>query len=300
MKIMITGACGMVGRELIKVLEPRHELLLVDRMPPDQATVFVPGKHERQLSPLITKWPFVQAEILDAQAMRAAVEGMDAVVHLAASVTGLPEFGHSTMNLNVMGTFNVLEGARQAGVKRFFCASSINAFGTFYWRISGQPPIIDPLPLDEDFRPVPEDTYSLSKWFNEEMCAAHHRAFGMTCTAFRFAGIWTDAMYRGHLAKGPQPTTQWSDDLFQWVHIDDVVEGIRLAVEKTDLPGFGVYTLGAADTRCPEPTMEIIERTKPEYLKLLKTSIPGREPLLSIKRARETLGYQPKYRGNAY
>jgi UDP-glucose 4-epimerase len=300
MRIMITGAFGMIGRALIKELEPRHELLLVDRCKPEDATVFVPGKSERQHAPLATKSRCIQAEIMDAKAMRAAVEGMDAVIHLAASVTGLPEFALETMNLNVIGTCNVLEGARQAGVKRFFCASSINAYGTIYWRISGKPAVYDRMPLDEDFKPVPEDTYSLSKWFNEETCAANHRAFGITCAAFRFAGVWADEMYRGHLSKGPQPTTAWSDDLYQWVHVDDVVGGIRLALEKPDLPGFGVYTLGAADTRCPEPTMQILESFRPDLLRTLRTPIPNREPLMSIKRAQQAFGYSPKYRADAW
>jgi UDP-glucose 4-epimerase len=300
MKVLITGAFGMIGRALIKELEPRHELRLLDRCTPETATVFVPGKGERELAPLVTKWPCIKAEIMDAKAMRAAVDGMDAVVHLAASVTGLPEFALETMNLNVIGTTNVLEGAHQAGVKKFLCASSINAYGTIYWRISGKPPVYDKMPLDESFRPVPEDTYSLSKWFNEETCAAYNRAFGITCAAFRFAGVWSDEMYQGHLAKGPQPTTQWNDDLYQWVHVQDVVQGIRLALEKPDLPGFGVYTLGAADTRCPEPTMHILESFRPDLLKTLKAPIPGREPLMSIKHAQQTFGYAPKHRADAY
>src|SRR5437773_2119301 len=82
--------------------------------------------------------------------------------------------------------------ARLAGVRRFFCASSINAFGTFFWRLSGKPVIYRKLPLDESFAPVPEDPYSLSKWVNELTCDAFHRAYGITTAAFRFAGIWDD------------------------------------------------------------------------------------------------------------
>ena len=47
MKILITGACGMIARALVKELEPSHELILVDRIDPSEATVFVPGSAER-------------------------------------------------------------------------------------------------------------------------------------------------------------------------------------------------------------------------------------------------------------
>ena len=296
MKVLITGACGFLGRQLIKELEPSHELVLVDRLPPNKATVFVPGSSERASAAFETKWPFIQSEIMDAGTIRKAVEGVDAVVHLAASVTGLPEHGQEIMTLNVIGTYIILDACRLAGVKRFCCASSINAFGTIYWRLSGKPVVYTKLPLSEDAKPVVEDPYSLSKLVNEETCATFTRAYGMTTAAFRFAGVWTEDGYASAKSKPLAPTTAWSDDLFQWVHPKDIVYGIRLAVEKRDLQPHGVYTLGAADTRCPEPTMDVIERTRPEYLKLLDRPLKGREPLLSIENARRAFGYEPRYR----
>ncbi|MEZ4677081.1 MAG: hypothetical protein R2932_22960 [Caldilineaceae bacterium] len=82
---------------------------------------------------------------------------------------------------------------------------------------------------------------------NEESCAAYHRAYGMTTAAFRFAGVWSQDRYEKARTDGLPPTTAWSDDLYQWVHVADVVAGLRLALETVDLPGFGVYTLGAGD-----------------------------------------------------
>lgn len=297
MKVLITGACGFLGRYLITELEEHgHELVLVDRSSPEKATVFVPGSSERKLSPIRTKWPFIQAEIMDEKAIRKAVEGVDAVIHLAASVTGLPEFGTETMSLNVVGTYIVLDACRLAGVKRFLCASSINAFGSFYWRLSNKPPVYTKLPLTEDFKPVVEDSYSLSKLVNEETCAAFTRAFGMTTAAFRFAGVWTEEVYDNYVKQKPAPVTSWCDDLFQWVHCKDVVYGLRLALEKRDLPEHGVYSLGAPDTRCAEPTMDVLEKTRPEMLRTLTRPLVGREPLLSIEHARATFNYQPRYR----
>ena len=297
MKVLITGACGWVARRLIEELEQHgHEMRLLDCCAPEEATVFAPGSKERQRMPLQTKWPFVRADITDTAAMCRAAEGMDAVIHLAAAVTGLPEHGVKTFHVNACGTYIALDACRLAGVKRFLCASSINAFGTFYWRLSGKPPAYTRMPLDEDFPPVPEDSYSLSKHVNELACAAFHRAFGITTAAFRFAGVMPETWYEERLAKGLPPTTAWSDDLYQWVHRWDVCAGIRQAMECPNLPGHGVYTLSAADTRCPEPTMELLRKFRPDLAAVVKSPLKGREPLLSIRKAQEAFGYSPQHR----
>lgn len=296
MNVLITGAFGFIGRQLTAELEKRYSLRLLDRSRPEEATLFIPGRPERARVPIEPRHPFVTAEITDVEAIRAAMEGIDAVIHLAASVTGLPEFGVETFRDNALGTFIVLDEARKAGVKRFLCASSVNAFGTIYWRISGKPPVYTRLPLDETYPPEPEDPYSLSKWVNEETCAAFHRAYGITTAAFRFAGVWTDDMYRQQLEAGLRPTAAWSDDLFQWVHVADVVSGLIRALEEPRLPGHGVYYLGAADTRCPEPTMEILDRFRPDLAAKVTRRLEGRETLISIDAARRAFGYAPAHR----
>ena len=294
MKVLITGACGFIGRQLIGELQAcGHQLRLLDMTRPEEATVFR-GGDERAHIPLVTDWPFVQAHITDEEAMLAACCGMDAVINLAGEPRGLPEIGVATFSSNAMGTFVAIDTAHRAGVRRFMCASSINAYGTFYWRLSGEAPPYASLPLDETFKPVPEDPYSLSKLVNEETCAAYHRAYKMTTVAFRFAGVWNAERYRQIRADGLQPTTAWSDDLYQWVHVEDIARGIRQALEKEDLPGSGVYTLGAADTRCPEPTEELIARFRPELP--VTTPLPGRSPLLAIDAARQAFSYDPQCR----
>lgn len=290
MKILITGGCGLLARTLTKELEGSHEVVLLDRNTPEEAVAFQIG-----FAPFKTEHPFIQAQITDHEAMLKAMEGVDAVVNLAASVTGLPEFGVETFRDNALGTFVVLDAARLSGVKRVLCASSINAFGTIYWRISGKPIVYKTMPLTEDFPVVVEDPYSLSKYVNEVTCDAFTRAYGMTTAAFRFAGIVRDEQYQGMLAGGLQPTTAWSDDVFQWVHINDVATGLRQALECPTLPDHGVYTLSGADTRCPEPTMEILNKFRPDLAANLTEPLPGRAPLMSITRARNAFGYSPRY-----
>ncbi len=296
MKIAITGACGFIGRNLIAELEPHgHELLLIDRQRPEDATVFSPGEEGRAAAPLRTDWPYEQGEITDADRMRELLTGMDAVVHLAASPVGYPEKGIETFYHNAHGTFAVLEACRLNGVARFVAASSINAFGTFYWRIHPAPVEYASLPLAETHPAEPQDPYSLSKLVNEHTCAAFHRAYGLTTAALRFGAVWTDDAYRNALEFGLPGTDGWSDDLYTWVHVRDIARGIRLALEAERLPGHGVYTLNAGDTRCPEPTMALLRRYKPEYAQRLAVPLEGRAALISIEAARNAFGYAPVY-----
>jgi nucleoside-diphosphate-sugar epimerase len=78
--------------------------------------------------------------------------------------------------------------------------------------------------------------------------------------------------------------------------VEDIARGLRGAVESPQLPGSGVYTLGAADTHRPEPTMEILRRFRPDLLPAVTTPLPGRTALLSIERARRAFGYAPRFR----
>jgi len=296
MKVLITGAGGFVGREVTRELGEAHELRLTDKTDPNDANYFDSNTGKRVVAPLKTKWPYLKADILNLDEMRKAVEGIEAVVHLAANPQGFPEQGVDIFKVNALGTFVVLDACRRAGVKRCFVASSINAFGTFYWRISGKPPVFDHLPLTEDFKPVFEDPYSLSKYVNEETCAAFHRAYGITTAAFRFAGVWSRDLYAEFTTKPLPATTEWPEHFLQWVHVADVACGIRQALEAPNLPGHGVYTLAAADSRCPEPTIEILQRLRPDLVKLLTRPLKGRESLLSIERAKKAFGYSPQYR----
>ena len=114
MKVLLTGACGFIGRNLITELETRgHELRLVDMTRPEDATMFQ-GAASRAHVPLETRWPFVQTEITDEAAMVRACAGMDAVVHLAGEPRGLPEIAVHTFRSNALGTFVAIDaGAAQ-------------------------------------------------------------------------------------------------------------------------------------------------------------------------------------------
>jgi UDP-glucose 4-epimerase len=264
--------------------------VLIDNVAPEEATIFDPkAPGGRSHAPLVTNWPYHQADILDEEALASAFDGVDVVIHLAAWPTGDWDRVRSTMSTNVMGTLNVLEVGRVRRVRRVVNASSINAFGTFYWRVSGLPPVWRRLPVTEDEPVVPEDPYSLSKAVTELLGQTYGRAFRLEVANLRFAGVVGQAGYERWLEEGLPATETWDDLLWGWIHIADVTQGIvRAATVPQVVPE--PTTLAAADTRAPEPTLTLLERFRPNLIPHLREPLDGRASLLSIARARALLG----------
>jgi len=236
--------------------------------------------------------PFLLGDITDFDFCRRITDGMDAVVLLAAST----DYKDTTacFRVNAVGTFNMLEACAQNGVKRVLAASSINACGLFYCRHTDRPRKWAYLPVDEDIPTDHEDAYSLSKFCNELNCAAWTNRTGLTTAAFRFSGVWPQEgteTWKTRVA----PATQWPDTLAEYVDVRDVVTGLRQALDCPSLPQSGVYQLTSADTLLLEPTMEIIERFRPDMLKVLRKELPGHTSMLSHERARQAFGYNPAH-----
>jgi UDP-glucose 4-epimerase len=295
MRIAITGAAGWLGRYITAGLEADHELVLVDNVDPQEATIFDPGSPTgRRRMPLKSSWPYRQVDILDEPGLSSALEECEVVIHLAALPTGEWERSRLTMATNVMGTFNVFETARLLGVRRVVNASSINAFGTFFWRVSGLSPVYRSLPLTEDEPMLPEDPYSLSKATTELIGGTFHRAFGFEAANLRFAGVRSEDAYEQALDEGLPATTAWADDLFQWVHVRDVAQGIAKAATVPRIVPLPI-TLAAADTRAPESTLDLLAKHQPDLVPLACEPLSGRASLLSIARARTFLGYAPAF-----
>jgi UDP-glucose 4-epimerase len=122
MKVLVAGGAGFLGGYVVdQLIERGHQVTIFDVNPPR------PGVSAR----------FVRGNILDTQAVAAAVDGNEVVYNFA----GLADLNDSidkpveTVSLNVIGNLNVLEAARQRGVKRFVYASSVYVFsqkGAFY------------------------------------------------------------------------------------------------------------------------------------------------------------------------
>ncbi|MDJ0387319.1 NAD(P)-dependent oxidoreductase [Roseomonas sp. E05] len=167
-RILITGAAGRIGQSLATLL-PRdgRRLRLFDRHP---AT---PGSEEDEI---------LAGDMLDPAHLATAMEGCDAVVHLAAEKRAFSDDHASVLALNCIGAQAVFEAARQAGVRRFVFASSHHAVGEY--------PIGQPVPPQA--LPRPDGLYGASKVFGEAVGQLYADVHGMAVVSIRI-GAFQDA-----------------------------------------------------------------------------------------------------------
>ena len=190
MNWLITGGCGFIGLRLVSHLiqQPSSHIRILDNLSvgarSDLAKIcdFVENTSP-EASAISPPGPVVQlvvGDILDEQVVAQALQGVDTVVHLAANTGVGPsvEDPRSDCLINVIGTFNLLEAARSAQVKRLVFASSGAPVG------EANPPI------HEELAPHPVSPYGASKLAGEGYCSAYYRTFGLEAVALRFGNVY--------------------------------------------------------------------------------------------------------------
>jgi nucleoside-diphosphate-sugar epimerase len=197
------------------------------------------------------------------------------------------------MLVNSMGTYNVVRAAVQAGVKVMVAVTS-NAVLGHTERISGRPYPIHYLPIDEEHPREPENSYALSKSFQEQIMEAFTRGYGIRSYALRPAWIWRPELQREH-AEQVGPTEQWSDRLLNgYVDTGDVARCVRMCLEAClDLPPYDAYYVGAADTVALEDSLELVRRFRPDLVDRVR-DLPGRSSFISSAKAARGFGWKPK------
>ncbi len=176
MRLLITGGAGHVGSPISRKFAANGWDVHVIGIDPDCA---LPGVS------------YTQCDILDYEALRAHVEGCDAIVHLAAIPSTRTHPNATLFDINVAGAYNVFEAAACAGVKRIAQASSINALGGFWGCDDRQ---YEYFPLDEEHPLHTTDAYSFSKQLVEEVAAYYWRRSAISSVSFRLPAVWSDEM----------------------------------------------------------------------------------------------------------
>ena len=287
MKVLITGATGKLAAYVIRALAADHELVLFSRKQP--AAEFA-------------QYPWVQGDLIDYEACKRAVEGVDAIQHIGAQPWPVDhpqlraraeEQGYTfdaTFKTNMLGNYYLMQAAVEAGVKTVVMAGSNCALGHGF-RISNTPFPIERLPIDETHPTWPEDSYSFTKRAGEDHLASYTRAYGIRTYVTRIAGI-CPLDRRQAIAANAKAVTAWSEWLWCWVGSEDVADAHRLLMEKADtLPPHDVYFLNADDTTCLEPSQAIVERYRPDLLPLVQ-GLNGHDSFLNCNKLKGAVGWQ--------
>jgi UDP-glucose 4-epimerase len=231
---LVTGGAGFIGANLVRrLLASGHQVRVLD--------LLVTGDRG-YLAGLDVD--FVEGDIRDRDVVSGALQGVDQVVHLAASGSVIASIEDPAANFstNVDGTFAVLDETRKAGIERLVFSSTGGAL------MGNTPP-----PVNEQSVPKPISPYGASKSVGEAYLHAYAVSYGMKTVATRFANVY--GPYSGHkmgaitvffkaLHTG-EPIVIFgsgSDSSRDYLYVDDLCAGIEAGL-RADVPGGSVYHL---------------------------------------------------------
>jgi nucleoside-diphosphate-sugar epimerase len=268
-RIVITGAGGRLGRSVVAMaMAQGHSVVAIDRSAFD-------GPAGAQSLVL---------DLSDYPQLLAAVDGADALIHLAAYIS--PDAAPEPLvhNGNVVSSYNALAAAVASGVRRVCVASSVNAVGGVY----STRPRYDYFPIDELHPCYAEDAYSLSKWIAElqaETMARRHP--DLSVTSLRLHALRSREDMVALRMNSPEIGRK---DLWGYTPLP-MATAACLAALKVEKPGAQVCYVVAADTFAPEFSEELRSRFYPDVP--VHGTLSGQASFFDSRRAAAVLGHLP-------
>jgi UDP-glucose 4-epimerase len=282
---LVTGGAGFIGSHLCRrLLAAGTRVTVLDNLSVGRREVVPDGAR------------FVHGDIRDARAVREALDGVDAVFHLAARVTvrGSFEHFHDDLDTNVMGTATLLRALDPASVTRFVLASSMAVYAESQ----------TPDPIDEGHPTTPLSPYGAGKLAAETVSRQVLEGRGIPFTALRYFNTFgpgqTYTPYVGvitifitKLLRGEAPVIFGDGEQQRdFVHVDDIVEGTAAAAAGAP----GTYNLGTGRGTTLNALAALLTERIDSSLSLRHAPAqPGelRYSIADITAARRHLGYAP-------
>ena len=251
--------------------------------------------------------PFTNARgsVLDRSHVERCMDGTTAVFHTATlhkphvGTRSLQEF----VDTNITGTLNLLESAVASGVRSFVFTSTTSTFGRALTPPAGAPAAW----VTEDLVPVPRNIYGVTKNAAEDVCELFHRDHGLPCIVLRTSRFFpeeddSDAIRRAY----SDGNVKANEYLYRRVDLEDVAHAHLLARERAATIGFGRYIISAttpflrgdlAELRADAPRVvrRYIPEYEAEYARRGWKMFPSIDRVYVNERAREALGWQPRY-----
>lgn len=296
MRVLVTGAGGFLGKHAVaRLTADGHDPIALDR------SFDRPNGARRK----------VEADVGDAVAVAGAIEGCDAVLHLAALLPQRRRPASEMQRVNVGGTATVIGAARSAGARRFVFCSSAEVYG-----VPARVPMPESGPL------APNGEYGRNKVAAEELV----RASGLDWVILRPPTIVGPGMPEPmltemlRLARRDRPLlVPGGGTRFQMIDVRDLLDALAAALTR-DAAVAGVFNVGAAETPTgrevtvalrdalgsrsrllpvpklvARPVLALLARTRWRVLEPEHVEIAFADYVLDIGRARDVLGWQPRY-----
>jgi nucleoside-diphosphate-sugar epimerase len=281
--IIVTGGSGKVGRATVRdLMQHGYDVTSIDMVPPPGVTN----------PPQPGTVAYSRADVTDFGQAMAALSMIDervakvtGVVHLAAIPAPGQAPNHVTFAVNTVSTYNIFEAARQLGIRNVVWASSETVFGIPYPKGPAY------VPVDEEIE-HPETAYSLSKLIGEKMAEQYCRWDPkLKIVGLRFSNVMEPHEYERFPGFDADPDARRFN---LWTYIDarDAAQAVRLALE-SKLKGAHVVGIANSASVMSRPNDQLLDKVFPRTKR--KRPVKANESLISIEKARDVLGYKPKF-----
>ncbi len=293
-KILVTGGAGFIGSHLIDRLIGKNEVICLDNFD----TYYDPKVKRRNIERHLENKNFklVKADVRDSKGMeRIFREGIDKVAHLAGKGGVRPSIENPFvyMDVNAMGTLNLLDMSRKYDVKNFVYASSSSVYG------------LNKTPFREDDKTERQTSpYGTSKKAAELYCQTFSILYGIPITCLRFFTVYGPrqrpdmAIHKfTKLIDQGMPIEMYGDGSSKrdYTYVTDVIKGVTNALNnKFD---FEIFNLGESKTVELKYLISLIEKNLGKGAKVKrKPDQPGDMPatFADISKSKRLLGYDPK------
>ena len=301
MRVVVTGGAGFIGSNLVRrLLRERDDVEVVNL---DLLTYAGNLENLREVEE-DPRYTFLHGDVCDPGTVRRALDGADAVLHLAAeshvdrSILSDAPF----VRTNVVGTQVLLAAALELGVGRFVHVSTDEVYGELPWHDPS-----DPGPRDRFTEATPLDPrspYSATKAASDHLALAYHRTHGLDVVVTRCSNNYGPYQFPEKLvplmitnAMEDRPLPVYGDGLNvrDWIHVEDHCAGLLAALERGRAGE--VYNFGGDAERT---NLQVVRTLldilgKPETLVTYVKDRPGHDRRYAVDsaHARERLGWEP-------
>ncbi len=300
-RILLTGGAGFIGSHVAEALIRRGtKLSIVDNL-----DSFYASSRKRLNLQEIRKagsYDFSEADVRDMDALRKLAKQVqpEIIIHLAARAGVRPSIEQPALyeSVNVAGTLNILEIAREFKVERLIFGSSSSVYG-----VTNNVPF-----CEDDLKTRPISPYAATKLAAELMCYSYTHLYNLTTICLRFFTVYGPrqrpdlAIHKfTALIESGKPIPVYGDGSMgrDYTYVDDIVAGVVASLEyvpEAKLP-FEVFNLGNSHpVRLGELITQLEAATGKKALQEQLPDQPGDVPITwaSIDKAKRLLGYSPK------
>ena len=285
-KILVTGSSGHLGEALMRTLRAmKRDAIGLDVQP--------------------SEFTDIVGSIADRDVARRAIAGCDIVLH-AATLHKPHVATHSRqefVDTNISGTLNLLEESVAADVGTFIFTSTTSVYG----RAMNPPAGAAAVWVTEDLVPAPKNIYGVTKLAAENLCELFHHKFKLPCLVLRTSRFFPEEDDNPDTrATFTDANIKANEFLYRRADVEDIVSAHLLAIDKAAEIGFGRYIISAttpfARSDCPQLRHDVsafvrhyVPGYADEYARRGWSMLAGIERVYDNARARDELGWQPRY-----